>query len=85
MTTEHVLLLFKSFSMETWERKLTDISAASIWIVETVRGICHKRSTMKRVVEAHAEEHTNLLKQCARIVQTGHTANDRDNQSGWYI
>ena len=43
MTTEHVHLLCKRFTIETWEHILTDISAAPIWIVETVRGICRKR------------------------------------------
>ncbi len=42
MTTEHVHLLYKRFTIETWELILKDISAAPIWIVETVRGICRK-------------------------------------------
>lgn len=42
MTTAHVHLLGRRFSMATWKRILADISSAPIWIVETVRGICHQ-------------------------------------------
>ena len=36
------------FPLETWKRILTDISAAPIWIVEIVRGICRSEGKMKR-------------------------------------
>lgn len=42
LTTGHLHLLCNRFTIETWERILADISAAPIWIVETVRGICRK-------------------------------------------
>ena len=36
------------FPLETWKRILADISAAPIWIVETVRGIFRSVEKMKR-------------------------------------
>ncbi len=43
MTTEHFHILCRRFTIETWEHILVDISAAPIWIVETVSCICRKR------------------------------------------